>query len=79
MSLYARWQYEYRPAQIRRAGELLKQIMPKQGARTDLELSAGAPTILTRKLAAEDAGFSPRQRNDALRALRWERMNLLSK
>jgi len=52
---------------IRRAGELLKQIMPKQGARTDLELSAGTDTMLNRKQAAEDAGFSHRQRNDALR------------
>ena len=42
---------------IRRAGELLKQIMPKQGARTDLELSAGTDTMLNRKQAGDDAGF----------------------
>ena len=51
---------------IRRAGELLKQIMPSKGGRPQLT-SAGADTSLTRKLAAEDAGFSHRQRNDALR------------
>jgi hypothetical protein len=42
---------------IRRAGELLKQIMPKKGARTDLEHMGGAPPMLNRKQAGDDAGF----------------------
>ena len=41
---------------IRRAGELLKQIMPKKGANQNI--SAGADTKdLTRKQAGDDAGF----------------------
>ena len=51
---------------IRRAGELLKQIMPKKGANQNI--SAGDHTKdLTRKQAADDAGFSHHQRNHALR------------
>lgn len=52
---------------IRRAGELLKQIEPGQGFRTDLEPSAASGTKLTRKQAAQDAGMSDRQKNTALR------------
>jgi hypothetical protein len=48
---------------IRRAGELLKQIMPKQGARTDLELRDGDDPM-SRKQAADDAGLSERQRKN---------------
>jgi hypothetical protein len=51
---------------IRRAGELLKQIMPKKGANQNISAGAGTKD-LTRTQAAEDAGFSHRQRNDALR------------
>jgi hypothetical protein len=46
---------------IRRCGELLKQIMPARGARTDL---GAAPT---RGSAADAAGLSERQRKTALR------------
>lgn len=52
---------------IRRAGELLKQIEPQSGARTDLQPNVGADTRLTRKDAASEAGMSPRQMNTALR------------
>lgn len=48
---------------IRRAGELLKQIMSATGSHLK---SDGADT-LSRKQAAEDAGLSERQRNNALR------------
>ena len=44
---------------IRRAGELLKQVEPQRGARTDMEPSAGGDTRLTRKQAATDAGMPP--------------------
>jgi len=49
---------------IRRAGELLKQIEAKQGARTDIE-----PRIAggTRSQAAREAGLSKRQKENALR------------
>ncbi len=46
---------------IRRCGELLKQVEPAQGARTDL----GSPP--TRSQAATEAGLSERQRKTALR------------
>lgn len=46
---------------IRRAGELLKQIEPGQGARTDLG------PVPTRGDAAREAGLSDRQRKTALR------------
>ena len=45
-------------------GELLKQIEPKPGARTDIEPSNGAGT---RSQAARDAGLSKRQKDTALR------------
>jgi hypothetical protein len=45
----------------RRCGELLKQIAPANGARTDLG------TVPTRGSAAEGAGLSERQRKTALR------------
>lgn len=48
---------------IRRAGELLKQIMPATGAH----LKRGGDSPLSRKQAAEDAGLSPDQRKNALR------------
>lgn len=51
---------------IRRAGELLKQIMPNKGGRPS-ETSAATDTSLSRKQAADDAGLSDRQRNNALR------------
>ena len=50
---------------VRRAGELLKEVEPQQGART--ELSGSAPTKLTRKQAASDAGISRDQMHTALR------------
>jgi len=46
---------------IRRCGELLKQIHPAFGARTDLG------TVATRSDAAEAAGLSEHQRKTALR------------
>src|SRR5262245_24376246 len=48
---------------IRRAGELLQEIEPRQGARTDLV--EGGPR--SRAAAAEDAGLSREQRVIALR------------
>lgn len=48
---------------IRRAGELLKQIEPLQGARSDL----GGATPLSRKQAIADAGMSSDQGKQALR------------
>jgi hypothetical protein len=49
---------------IRRAGELLKQIKPQPGKRTDIEPSGGGPT---RSQAAADAGMSRDQMHDAIR------------
>jgi hypothetical protein len=46
---------------IRRMGELLKQIEPAHGARTDLG------PVTTRGSIATDAGISPRQSKQALR------------
>ena len=51
---------------IRRCGELLKQIEPANGARTDKPRD-GADPKLTRKQAATDAGLSERQRKTAIR------------
>jgi AraC-like DNA-binding protein len=48
---------------IRRAGELLKQIEPQQGARYDL----GSQAAPSRKDVARDAGMSDRQQKTALR------------
>ena len=52
---------------IRRCGELLKQIEPANGKRTDLEPSDGDDTKLTRKEAARAAGLSERQQVTATR------------
>lgn len=52
---------------IRRCGELLKQIEPQQGARTDKELSVGTHTRFTRNDAAEQAGLSKHQQVQAIR------------
>lgn len=52
---------------IRRAGELLKQIEPAGGARTDLPPREGDLPRLTRESAAADAGLSEWQRKTALR------------
>jgi hypothetical protein len=49
---------------IRRAGELLKQIEPQPGKRTDVEPSGGAPTRLQ---VAKDAGMSRDQMHTAIR------------
>lgn len=49
---------------IRRAGELLKQIEPASGARTDIEPSVGAHT---RFAAGEQAGMSKHQQVQAIR------------
>jgi hypothetical protein len=52
---------------VRRCGELLKQINPANGARTDLEPRAHHRPELTREHAAKDAGLSERQRKTAPR------------
>jgi hypothetical protein len=52
---------------MRRAGELLKQIQPASGTRTDLQPQDGADPRLTRESAGNEAGFSERQRKTALR------------
>jgi hypothetical protein len=49
---------------IRRCGELLKQIAPQPGKRTDIQPSAATGTRLK---AAVDAGLSKRQQVQALR------------
>ena len=49
---------------LRRCGELIREIEPKSGARTDLEPDAAAGT---RSQAARDAGLSPRQQATTLR------------
>lgn len=51
---------------IRRAGELLKQIEPGQGARDGKRVD-GAVSPLTRTEAARDAGMSERQQMTAVR------------
>lgn len=52
---------------IRRAGELLKQIEPQQGARNDLATSGSRPPEVNRQQAAADAGMSPHQAKQAVR------------
>lgn len=52
---------------VRRAGELLKQIEPAHGARTDVEPREGDHPRLTRKQAAAEAGMSDHQRKSAIR------------
>jgi len=49
---------------IRRCGELLKQVEPQPGKRTDLRPEDGA---VPRSQAATDAGLTERQRKTALR------------
>lgn len=51
---------------IRRAGELLKQIEPQQGARNDLT-SGSRPPEVTRTEAAREAGMSPHQAKQSTR------------
>jgi hypothetical protein len=51
---------------MQRVGELLKEIKPAQGRRTDLQPHAGA-NIKSRSEAAREAGLSDRQKNTALR------------
>ena len=52
---------------IRRCGELLKQIEPSKGGDASLFIARdGADPSVTRKLAAEQAGLSERQRKTAL-------------
>ncbi len=52
---------------IRRCGELLKQVPPAQGQRTDVEPREGALPKLSREQVATEAGLSERQRKTALR------------
>ena len=52
---------------IRRCGELLKLIEPKNGARTDVAPADGAAGRLTRTQAARSAGLSERQQTTAVR------------
>lgn len=52
---------------IRRAGELLKQIEPQPGKRTDVAPTDGADSRLTRSEAAKQAGLSERQQVTAIR------------
>lgn len=56
---------------VRRVGELLRQIAPASGKRTDKEPRAGTdPRLIeppTRKEAAKQAGLSERQQKTALR------------
>lgn len=55
-----------RRSAIRRAGELLKQIEPQQGANQNIG-AASDTKVLTRKGAAEQAGMSRRQAVTAIR------------
>jgi hypothetical protein len=52
---------------IRRAGELLKQIPPQRGKRTDKEPAAGGDSKLSRGEVAAQAGMSERQQVTAVR------------
>lgn len=52
---------------MRRAGELLNEIEPQPGVRSDLEPEAGVRPRLTRTAAASGAGFSPHQAKQAVR------------
>lgn len=51
---------------IRRAGEILKQIVPQKGKRTDI-IPMGGDSPMSRKDAGDDAGMSDDQRKNALR------------
>jgi hypothetical protein len=52
---------------IRRCGELLREIEPKQGANQNIKDGDG-PNVRTRKQATTDAGLSERQAKTALSA-----------
>lgn len=52
---------------MRRAGELLKQIEPQKGARTDLQPTDGGDSKLMRSEVAKRAGMSERQQVTAVR------------
>lgn len=52
---------------MRRAGELLKQIEPQRGARTDLQPTDGGDSKLMRREVAKQAGMSERQQVTAVR------------
>lgn len=52
---------------IRRAGELIKQIEPQKGARTDLQPADGGDSKLMRSEVAKRAGMSERQQVTAVR------------
>lgn len=52
---------------MRRAGELLKQIEPQKGARTDLQPTDGGDSRLMRSEVAKQAGMSERQQVTAVR------------
>ena len=52
---------------IRRAGQLLQEIAPAMGARTDRPRDGAVPRSPTRTEAATAAGLSDRQRKTALR------------
>jgi hypothetical protein len=57
--------HRIRTRAIDRAGELLKQIEPKQGANQNIR--GGDPPKVTRKAAAKAAGMSPDQAKTAIR------------
>jgi hypothetical protein len=52
---------------IRRCGELLRQIEPASGTRTDIEPREGDHPRLTRAGIAEQAGMSSHQQKQAIR------------
>lgn len=53
---------------VRRCGELLKQVEPKPGARTDKEPRGhDSPRLATRESVASAAGLSVDQQKQALR------------
>ena len=58
-------------AAIRRCGELLKQVEPKQGANQNIH-DATDTKVLTRTEAAKEAGLSERQKVTALRVANGE-------
>lgn len=58
-------------AAIRRCGELLKQVEPKQGANQNIH-DATDTKVLTRTQAAKEAGLSERQKVTALRVANGE-------
>lgn len=66
LSILLRRATRIRDRAIRRAGELLKQIEPQQGARNDIATSGSRPPEVTRTEAARDAGMSPHQAKQAI-------------